>query len=392
MSWCRDNIGVGWDGGERRLNFDSSSFNSSTHQVTESPYSLKSPIFSRPPKPNQQATISTPSPTDSTKSQNFNLSIPSSAISASAISDYLLNVIDSPGYSNLLPSFLINHFNPSVPDRPDVKYYSIAARTPELNIWHPLWLPKLILDATEQEREKKLRQVGKTEDFGNDGLVRVESAKWGEFLGIVDHCDHWQIRGSSRYQRPIVKVQVEEPKMEREEKSETGWNLQDLNKAVMSWVNFNHQSSPSRSPSTTSINNKTSNGTLSKSNLHKEASNVLNGLTEWIISRIPGVPSLSLNLGGFNLDHNFQTFWEYDQLTTRSTPSSDSIKSVKKAEPTNTPQPPQPVVKKVMEKKVVKEKDQVRLLYGVRDYRPSKQFDLEKLYVGLCTKLYREGF
>jgi len=31
---------------------------------------------------------------------------------------------------------------------------------------------------------------------GNDGLVTVSSAKWGKFLGIIEGCDHWEVRGA----------------------------------------------------------------------------------------------------------------------------------------------------------------------------------------------------
>lgn len=31
---------------------------------------------------------------------------------------------------------------------------------------------------------------------GNDGLVSVASARWGEFLGVLEECDHWDMRGA----------------------------------------------------------------------------------------------------------------------------------------------------------------------------------------------------
>jgi triacylglycerol lipase len=36
----------------------------------------------------------------------------------------------------------------------------------------------------------------KDEEWGNDGLVTVQSAKWGEFLGVMEGCDHWEMRGA----------------------------------------------------------------------------------------------------------------------------------------------------------------------------------------------------
>ncbi|KAF8752582.1 Triacylglycerol lipase [Rhizoctonia solani] len=32
---------------------------------------------------------------------------------------------------------------------------------------------------------------------GHDGLVSVASARWGEFLGVIEGADHWELRGSS---------------------------------------------------------------------------------------------------------------------------------------------------------------------------------------------------
>ena len=60
----------------------------------------------------------------------------------------------------------------------------MAGRTGSLNIWHPLWLPKVVLDGANGRE-------------GNDGLVSVESARWGEFLGTLEGADHWAVRGAS---------------------------------------------------------------------------------------------------------------------------------------------------------------------------------------------------
>jgi triacylglycerol lipase len=93
-------------------------------------------------------------------------------------------MFDSPAYANLTTSYLTEIFNPRTPDDPHVRYFSVAGRTGPLNIWHPLWLPKLILDGGDGGE-------------GNDGLVSVHSARWGEFLGIIEGADHWAVRGAS---------------------------------------------------------------------------------------------------------------------------------------------------------------------------------------------------
>jgi triacylglycerol lipase len=91
-----------------------------------------------------------------------------------------------------------------------------------MSIWHPLWLPKLIVDTAEEQKVYAAAQqdvsspsrgyppasdvtvsypdmdLGRDRDpeRGNDGLVTVASAKWGKFLGTMEGCDHWELRGA----------------------------------------------------------------------------------------------------------------------------------------------------------------------------------------------------
>jgi len=140
------------------------------------------------------------------KPQTPSFSLPSS------FTTLLLSIVDSPAYSNLTTAYLNNVFNPATPDDPKVKYFSIASRLSGVGIWHPLWLPKTVLDGTERNQRLKLKHTweehqenGKADidgeddegvplwaqerEWGNDGLVSVQSAKWGEFLGIMEGCD-----------------------------------------------------------------------------------------------------------------------------------------------------------------------------------------------------------
>jgi triacylglycerol lipase len=79
--------------------------------------------------------------------------------------------------SQLTPDYTQNTFNPSVPDHPSVRYWSVAGRAgkgtdvpmdPFLS-----WLNHLLY-----QREGT-----------NDGFVSVDSAQWGHYLGTVD-ADH----------------------------------------------------------------------------------------------------------------------------------------------------------------------------------------------------------
>jgi triacylglycerol lipase len=70
----------------------------------------------------------------------------------------------------------------------------------------------LVLDGAEEEKRAKLRAASEAarpvgeeirwsdekqdaplwardDEWGNDGLVTVQSAKWGTFLGIMEGCD-----------------------------------------------------------------------------------------------------------------------------------------------------------------------------------------------------------
>jgi triacylglycerol lipase len=102
----------------------------------------------------------------------------------SSFTTFLLGMFDSPAYANLTTTYLNEIFNPYTPNDPRVRYFSVAGRTGSLNIWHPLWLPKLVLDGADHGE-------------GHDGLVSVDSACWGEFLGTLEGADHWALRGAS---------------------------------------------------------------------------------------------------------------------------------------------------------------------------------------------------
>ena len=170
------------------------------------PYSLKNPILSRAQveaakKASEARKLERQAIEEIKRSRTFGAvvggKIPGLPYSLStSLSSYILDLLDSPAYANLTPAFLDDVFNPATPDRPDINYYSIAARTPKISVLHPLWLPKLVLDGAEAARVAKgLKR--EPENIGNDGLVSIESAKWGTFLGTLDNCDHWELRGSS---------------------------------------------------------------------------------------------------------------------------------------------------------------------------------------------------
>ncbi|CAE6434451.1 unnamed protein product [Rhizoctonia solani] len=181
MDWCSANIGVG---------------EFSALQDGILPYSLKEPILSRARTAKETATAKSILGLITSLPQN--------------LTTMLLALLDSPAYANLTTSYLHNTFNPNTPDVQGVKYYSVGARArDDMSVFHPLWLPKTILDAAETQNLGKTPEWGsefqdvdgwegvKRRWRGHDGLVSVASSRWGEFLGVIEGADHWELRGSS---------------------------------------------------------------------------------------------------------------------------------------------------------------------------------------------------
>ncbi|KAG2009817.1 lipase 2 [Coprinopsis cinerea AmutBmut pab1-1] len=193
MDWCVDNIGIG----KLREQEIELLKNGKHSQGSEGPPPMTANGDSNGQSP------STPS------SFNFS-SLPSS------FTTLLLSVVDSPAYANLTSTYLNDVFNPATPDDPRVKYWSVAGRVPGVSILHPFWFTKMIVDDAEEQQRMQLMQEhfdkhdindwephpprpplwADEHEWGNDGLVTVQSAKWGEFLGVLDGCDHWEMRGA----------------------------------------------------------------------------------------------------------------------------------------------------------------------------------------------------
>ena len=180
-----------------------------------------------------------PSPSSSKPSLSL-ASLPSS------FTTLLLSVLDSPAYANLTSTYLNTIFNPATPDHPNVKYFSVAGRIANMSVWHPLWLPKMVLDGFEERERERLRREGsplwrRDEEWGNDGLVTVQSARWGEFLGVLEGCDHWDLRGARGIDVDLPSISVPglggggKAKDESGKAGGDGWSLADWGKFVRAW-------------------------------------------------------------------------------------------------------------------------------------------------------------
>ena len=169
MDWCAANIGVG-----SAATVAAAAAMSSSTVAKALPYSLKAPLLSRAQEQGKKEGISA---------------------FTTALTSYLLNIFDSPAYSNLTTGFLRDTFNPETPDMAGVQYTSVAGRVAKMSVLHPLWFPKLVLDSAAENGYSADGSAPGKEYEGNDGLVSVASARWGHFLGTVDDCHHWDLRG-----------------------------------------------------------------------------------------------------------------------------------------------------------------------------------------------------
>jgi triacylglycerol lipase len=199
MDWCAANIGVGTNAATAKA-IAATAMGASAGKAL--PFSLKSPLLARPPK-DEKGSITA---------------------FTSALTSYLLNIFDSPAYSNLTTSFL-RDFNPQCPDSPNVKYTSVAGRTRKMSVLHPLWFPKLVLDAAAENGHAEDKGFSGADYEGNDGLVSVSSARWGEFIGAVDPCHHWDLRGEGGLwpQGPTLE---KKPQGKPDSNAPDGWDWQ----------------------------------------------------------------------------------------------------------------------------------------------------------------------
>lgn len=93
----------------------------------------------------------------------------------------------------------MKEFNKDVVDDPNVKYFSFGAKfNPRwYNLFNVTWL--IMKHEIEKNASKKALKEDKTRAnncidknklIDNDGLVSVESSKWGQYIGTLDNVDH----------------------------------------------------------------------------------------------------------------------------------------------------------------------------------------------------------
>jgi triacylglycerol lipase len=217
----------------------------------------------------------------------------------SSFTTYLLSMLDSPAYANLTTRYLTEVFNPMTPDNPNVKYFSIAGRCEGVNVLHPLWLPKFVLDGHEsrqREHPNSPSRINPNWQRGNDCLVSVESAKWGEFLGVLEGCDHWAMRGASvldlNYDFPSVSVSIPSlPSIKVGGGNGKGgdWNLRDWGRFVKLWRTEETKQMVSDQKLAAAVEGEglSADDVKERENALKTSTDKVSAMLDWIVDQVP---------------------------------------------------------------------------------------------------------
>ncbi|ESK94257.1 lipase 2 [Moniliophthora roreri MCA 2997] len=299
----------------------------------------------------------------------------------SSFTTLLMSILDSPAYANLTSNYLNNVFNPATPDNPNVKYFSVAGRMPSVNVWHPFWLPKMVLDDFEEKQRGRLKEKweqrdskhldrerpmwARQEEWGNDGLVTIQSAKWGEFLGTMEGCDHWELRGARGIEfgvdlPAIPAIGLGPPSSTTHESGrnngghQDGWNLKDWGWFLKAWQKEEkiHQEAASKAQTKGDRMKAREQERENDDAVVKASTDKLSVVFDWLTDRVPS-PPLPL-LGGSKptaSEKETQAFWNREQS---------------------------------------QELDRKEGRKGKRNDLATKN-DLERFYVALARKLYDEG-
>ncbi|KAF8349398.1 Alpha/Beta hydrolase protein [Amanita rubescens] len=275
MDWCEEYLGLG------KLGSKNSSMNQVTSQESEYPKSKGSFSVSL-------------------------LSLPSSFRSL------FLSLLDYPAYANLTSRYLNDEFNPATPDDPSVKYFSVAGRVSDVNVWHPLWLTKMVLDGFEEKERSRSPLWAQDGEWGNDGLVTIQSAKWGEFLGTLEECDHWQMRGARG-----IEFGVDLPNIPA---LSSDWSFRDWSRFTNFWntdvkqsnrdvalssvrsmtteVNSSAAQMPCTPPSTAGDRARERERKLEQDDaVVKSSTDKLSAVMDWLIEQVPSTPKVALSSG-----------------------------------------------------------------------------------------------
>lgn len=165
MDWFRDNVGVGMTGAL------AAEIEKTNQQNV--PLELISPEVKETLIKKQQRLSNS-----SSLSSSLSWSLLAEFAKSPKFMKQLIRLVDTEAYANLSTDYCKNYFNPNTPNDPNISYYSYGA-----NASFPAW--SLLNMPSKWIKEK---------EGINDGLVSVESAKWGTYIKTLQ-ADHWDLNG-----------------------------------------------------------------------------------------------------------------------------------------------------------------------------------------------------
>lgn len=125
----------------------------------------------------------------------------------SECADFVMNIVHKdPALELLCPKAIpelttdaLKTFNKEVPNKPNVAYFSYGALM-------PLEVFRVFRPTYEIIKRAILKKGGK--DFDNDGMVSVESAQWGKYLGTIEGVDHLDLINWTNKLKAVVDAYV----------------------------------------------------------------------------------------------------------------------------------------------------------------------------------------
>ncbi|KAI8637867.1 Alpha/Beta hydrolase protein [Parasitella parasitica] len=174
MDWFRDNVGVGMAG----------ALAAAIEKINQQ--KVPSALLSRELK---ETLVEKQQKLNNLSPSSLSWSLVAEFAKSPKVMKQLIRLVDAEAYANLSTDYCRNYFNPNTPNDPKISYYSYGA-----NASFPAW--SLLNMPSKWIKEK---------EGINDGLVSVESAKWGTYIKTLQ-ADHWDLNGQRyrwKYTRPF---------------------------------------------------------------------------------------------------------------------------------------------------------------------------------------------
>jgi hypothetical protein len=258
---------------------------------------------------------------------------------------------------------------------------------------------------------------GESGSRGNDGLVTIESAKWGHFLGTLENCDHWEVRGSSGLMDTAVKEMTSTTSTPAPTKENgKSWKWQDVYALVAKFTSKSPSPASPTSPaaatpalavivaSVPSLTQHTAPAASinPRADAQNDETTKIASLATWIVERLPSspphsavsIPSVIKNLSSGTVGVNVkkekeigrgeteseraQRFSQDARMLYGSSTTTSSTTTPPKNEdvlPTGSTALPPPVISQ-----------------NSKSNGKEEKFNLERVCLAICRKLHNDGF